>query len=256
MLKLPKIEMNQNQSVYSGLAILVIVSLSLSGFFIYRFNAAKNDLNVGQQASEKEVQDLIKQVGKIYELPKGETPNVATVTDPNRLRNQPFFANAQIGDKVIVFINARKGVLYRPKTNQIINVSPININNQTTTPSQSKNSAPTTEPIRITLYNGTQKSGLANQFEQSLKQKLKDVQFTVVGKSNAKKTDYKLTKVIDLKGKFAEEVVQIASAIDAENSKLPTSENSPSTETDILIIIGDDYSTPPAPSSTLPTSSE
>ncbi len=248
MLEIPKIDTNQKKSVYIGLAILLTVSLSVTGFFLYRFSAMKNDLNIGQQVSEKEIQDLIKQVGKIYELPKGETPNIATVTDPNRLRNQPFFANAQIGDKVLVYINARKGVLYRPKTNQIINVSPVNINNQAVTPNHAKSSKESSQVIRIALYNGTQKSGLANQFEQSLKQKITNVQIDVVEKNNAKKNDYKLTQVIDLKGNFDKQVIQIASAMDAENAKLPNDESAPRTDADILIIIGGDYSSAPTSS--------
>lgn len=248
MLEIPKIDTNQKKSVYIGLGILLTVSLSISGFFLYRFNTRNNNLNGGQQVSEKEMQELIKQVGKIYELPKGETPEIATVTDVNRLRNQPFFANAQVGDKVLVYINARKGVLYRPSTNQIINISPININNQATAQNQAKSSKESTQSLRVALYNGTQKSGLASQFEQSLKQKVTSVQFDVVEKNNAKRNDYKLTQVIDLKGNLNEQVIQLASALDAENAKLSEDESAPRVDADVLIIIGSDYSNTPTSS--------
>lgn len=208
---------------------------------------------MGQKATEKEISELVETVGKIYELPKGETPTVATVTDPAQLKSQPFFANAQIGDKVLVYINARKGVLYRPSTNRIINVSPININKQAVTPSPAESVNTVPQTVRVAIYNGTSKSGLANQFEQTLKKKVTDVQFNVVNKSNAQKSDYKLTQVIDLKGDLDESVRQIATVMDAENAKLPTGESAPSVDTDILIIIGSDYTSTPT---TKPTVSQ
>lgn len=256
MLKIPKLEYDQKKSIFIGLSILLIVSLSVSGFFLFRYNSIKDNLIDGQQSSEKETEELIKKIGKIYELPKGETPTVATVADPNRLKNQPFFSNAQVGDKVLVYINDRKGILYRPSTNQIINISPIDINKQAVTSSPTKSPDEVPQTMKIVLYNGTQNNGLANKFEKILKQKVTDITFTVVKKGNAQKSDYKLTQVIDLKGNLDKQVTRIASIIDAENAKLPPNEKSPNTDADILIIIGTDYSTTPTTSNILPSASE
>lgn len=49
--------------------------------------------------------------------------------DPEKLRDQPFFANAQRGDKVLIYANAKKAILYNPPSNKIIEVAPVNIGN-------------------------------------------------------------------------------------------------------------------------------
>lgn len=254
MLKMPT-RLDQKYIVPLSVGLVLLVAIGVSGFFVYRYNSLRNNLTFGQQATDEEIRELVETVGKIYELPKGEIPTVATVSDPSQLKSQPFFLNARIGDKVLVYINARKGILYRPSNNRIINVSPININKQAVTPdlAQSANQIPQT--IRVALYNGTVTSGLANKFEQTLKEKVTDVQFNIVDKSNAKKSNYKLTQVIDLKGNLDEQVVKIATALNGENAKLPSGEIAPNIDSDILIIIGNDYSTSTVPSKTLPTAS-
>ncbi|MEO7364045.1 MAG: hypothetical protein ABIV43_00865, partial [Candidatus Saccharimonadales bacterium] len=59
-------------------------------------------------------------------VPADETPTVATVSNVEKLKGQTFFANAQIGDKVIVYVNAKQAILYRPSTNQIVTMAPVN----------------------------------------------------------------------------------------------------------------------------------
>jgi len=63
-------------------------------------------------------------VGKLMELPH-ETPTIATVTDVNKLEDQPFFAKAQNGDKVLIFSAAQRAIIYRPSTNKVIDITPI-----------------------------------------------------------------------------------------------------------------------------------
>ena len=83
---------------------------------------------------EKENKDLIEKIGKLILLPSGEQPTIATVSDKSQLSTQPFFANALDGDKVLVYANAKKAILYRPSTNQVIEVAPVNITSPTLTP--------------------------------------------------------------------------------------------------------------------------
>lgn len=80
-----------------------------------------------QKAAQEETQTLVERVSKLLVLPADEQPTVATVVDPDRLKSQPFFANAKRGDKVLIYTNARKAILYNPVTAKIIEVAPINI---------------------------------------------------------------------------------------------------------------------------------
>ena len=105
------------------LLVIVITSLSFGGYFYYKFRALKNNPNAQVQ---KEAEDLLAQVAQIYLIPTGEEPTIATVSDPNALKNQSFFTQSQKGDKVLIFTKAGRAVLYRPSINKIIETAPIN----------------------------------------------------------------------------------------------------------------------------------
>src|SRR3972149_6827979 len=81
-----------------------------------------------------QVNDIMAKVSKLADLPIGETPNIATVNDATKLRDQPFFAKAENGDKVLIFQNAHTAILYRPGTNKIIEYSTITVAVETPTP--------------------------------------------------------------------------------------------------------------------------
>jgi len=81
-----------------------------------------------QTAGQTETQQLVSQVGKLVDLPTGETPTLATVKDASKLKNQSFFTDAQNDDKGLIHTKAGKAVLYRPSTNRIIQYSKVNLN--------------------------------------------------------------------------------------------------------------------------------
>ncbi len=78
------------------------------------------------QQSDAELNALITEVGKLMELPQSERPIVATVDDANKVQSQQFFKNAQNGDRVLIYSNARKAILYRPADKRIIEVGTVN----------------------------------------------------------------------------------------------------------------------------------
>lgn len=78
-------------------------------------------------AEQREIESIVKKLGKLMELPLGETPTVATVTDPEKLKDQAFFLNSKVGDKVVVYEKSQKVILFRPNENKIIEVSPFNL---------------------------------------------------------------------------------------------------------------------------------
>lgn len=71
-------------------------------------------------SANKEVENLKGEVGALIPLPN-EDPSIATVVDTQKLQGQPFFAQAQNGDKVLFYQNSNKKILYRPSENRIIN---------------------------------------------------------------------------------------------------------------------------------------
>lgn len=123
------------------IAVVVLTSLSFGGYFYYQYTQLKKNPNTEAQ---KEAKDLLSKVARIYLIPTGEEPTVATVSDPNALKNQSFFTMSQKGDKVLIFVKAGRAVLYRPSIDKIIETAPINnnVNDQTTTKAPDTTSGP------------------------------------------------------------------------------------------------------------------
>lgn len=104
--------------------LISIVALVVAGSFYFQLSKLKQDPNTLLQ---EEVAVLVEKIGKLIVLPADEEPTVATVSDPELLKDQAFFNNAQEGDKVLIYTNAKKAVLYSVLLNKIINVAPLNI---------------------------------------------------------------------------------------------------------------------------------
>jgi len=105
--------------------ILLVLILGGSTYYFYdQFTKLKQD---PQRIARQETQALIARVSQLIVLPEDEEPTVATVSDPERLKDQPFFAKAKVGDKVLIYTNAKKAILYDPVNNKIVEVAPVNI---------------------------------------------------------------------------------------------------------------------------------
>jgi hypothetical protein len=109
------------------LVALIALILIFAGATVYsRWQYADLKANP-QKTVQEEVQTLINKVNRLIVLPTGETPTVATVSDPSKLKGQPFFANAKAGDKVLIYANSKKAILYDPQQDIIVEVAPVNI---------------------------------------------------------------------------------------------------------------------------------
>jgi len=113
----------------TNLIIVVLIAVTLgaliSTFYFYnQFTVLKEN---PQKVVQEETEKLVSLVSRLIILPKNETPTIATVLDPEKLKDQPFFANAKKGDKVLIYTNAKKAILYDPAGNKIIEVAPLNI---------------------------------------------------------------------------------------------------------------------------------
>lgn len=106
------------------LVVAVVAAGGLAYYFYDQAAAIKKDPN---KIAREETANLVAQVGKLIVLPEGETPTVATVSDPEKLKDQPFFSKAKTGDKVLIYTNAKKALLYDVENKKIVEVAPINI---------------------------------------------------------------------------------------------------------------------------------
>ncbi len=118
---------NITSILFSLIFLLAIVLLFLLGFYIKNKNELARFENSSTSSSKLEAEDIINRVGKLLILPENETPTLATVNDPSKLRDQAFFANAKAGDIVLIYTKAEKAILYRPSENKIVEIAPFNI---------------------------------------------------------------------------------------------------------------------------------
>lgn len=117
-------EISKKKLPYFIVAGVAIVGLILAGYFYYELRKARQNPQI---QSQKEVKNLVSRVGRIVVLPEGETPTVATVSDPEVLKNQSFFSRAEKDDKVLIYSESKKAILYRPSINKIIEMAPLSI---------------------------------------------------------------------------------------------------------------------------------
>lgn len=205
------------------LIIVAILGVGGSYYFYGKYSAIKADPNLEAQ---KETEALVSALGKLIELPVDETPTIATISDREKLKDQPFFKMAENGDKLFAYNTSMIAILYRPRTNKIINVAPITIN-QPQSPSAST-------PFRIAYYNGTETVGMAGLTEKAVQEEYPNYQTSAL--TNASKKNYTGTLIIDLSGKHNKEASDLARLLNGKTGNLPQGEVAP--DADILIISG------------------
>lgn len=126
------------------LVLFFVFSVGFAGFYYKKVK----DLTKSESAlKDAKLNEIIEKVGKLIVLPQGEIPTLATVSDPSQLQNQPFFRSAKKGDIVLVYINAKKAILYDPVANKVIDIAPLNVTNPVDTTSLPQNTTTNTEPV-------------------------------------------------------------------------------------------------------------
>ena len=227
-----------------GLFIFLIVAFILAGIAgasLYKYFEAQKQiaklstLDGQQKLAQQEVDELLAKVKKHMVLPDKEKPTVATVTDVNALKkNQPFFVNAHNGDKVIVYVQARKAIIYSPERDLIVNVGTVAVDD---TGATTNNSKTTTKPVSVEIRNGTETSGLARTIGEPI---ASDKNYSVTAYTDAAKKDYAKTVVVDFgRTENTAAVTALAKTLNAQVIKqIPAGEQA--SNADVLVIIGVD----------------
>jgi len=223
--------------IVSGLFLaLSLIGIGTGVYFYRQYKASEEKLKNPTEAAKKEAQELVIKIGKLIILPN-EEPQVATVGDVETLKkSQQFFLDAQNNDKILIFPNAKKAILYRPSTNIIVNVAPI-IDQGNSSTSSGQIQGAQGQALKIALRNGSGATGVTQRLEDELKSKIQNM--TITEKDNAKRMDYEKTLVISLSDTLNKTVVQqLANELSATTSALPPDEPKPAA--DLLIIAGKD----------------
>lgn len=224
---------------------MVVGSLLLatipSYYFYDKYQKSQGLLKNPTEAARQEMKTLVERVGNHIELPN-EEPTVATVSDKEKLADQPFFQKAENGDKVLIYTQARKAILYRPATNKIIEVSTVNLGEAA---GANASASPGTKEVKVVLRNGTTTIGLTNELEPEIKKTAPNL--NIIKKENAARSDYETTLVITLTDKGQKIASELAKYFNTTVTELPPNESQPA-DADVLVIIGKDKAPPITPS--------
>jgi hypothetical protein len=104
-------------------SILLIVICSIGSYELGRSAVYREH---PEFSGQEQASAILTKVGALTPLPSGETPTIATINDAASAKNaQPFLASAENGDVLIVYPNAAEALLYRPSTDKVIAVGPV-----------------------------------------------------------------------------------------------------------------------------------
>lgn len=199
---------------------ILFLAIAIAAFYFYDQNRkAQVLLNNPAQTTENETNKLIEEIGALMVLPEGEKPTLISVVDKEKVKDQPFFAKAENGDKVLVYTAAKKAILYRPSNKKIIEIGPVDIAPEKT--------------FKVALYNATTNSTKLDDIEKTLKDKITNLEYPIKERAASNTTDI---LVIDIVGDKKTEAEQMAKLLEGTVTSLPVAEKKP--DADFLIIVG------------------
>lgn len=110
--------MNKRTKVLLVVVVLALLAVlgTVIAFYVLRQPPVSNE----------QVEQITSLVGRHYLLPTDETPAVATVEDKTKVSSE-FLRAAENGDKLLIYKDAKKVILYRPSIDRIIEVGPVSI---------------------------------------------------------------------------------------------------------------------------------
>jgi hypothetical protein len=120
---MPKVNVNISKMVKIlrvVVALIILASTIVLAYSFYQYQQVSDNVD-GSDLDE--IVTLMEQLEQHIILPE-ETPVVATVSDKDLLTD-PFFDNAENGDKVFFFVESKLAILFRPSIDKIVTVSPL-----------------------------------------------------------------------------------------------------------------------------------
>jgi DNA-binding transcriptional MerR regulator len=161
----------------------------------------------------------------------GPAGPVAIIDNEETLRSHPFFANVHNGDKLLIYKESEKAILFRPLTNEVIAFAPLNA-----VPSTSYAQIDG-QPV-VALRNGMGTPYDMKTFEAELT--YISPKSVVVDNENAGRSDYAKSIIVDVVGTKKEEAQALAYKLRLIVSELPAGEFRPPAGVDFLVILGKD----------------
>lgn len=128
-----KSEQNNIKWVVAGVVLVLIIIITVVNLLMFTQTLNNKQSTATQDKSNEEVAtEVIDAFKKVFEVPEGENPTITVITDADKLRQQEptFYKNAKNGDNVVILFSTKLAVLFRKNEERIINVAPINLQDQ------------------------------------------------------------------------------------------------------------------------------
>ncbi len=216
---------------FSSVVAVVAVIIAVYSYTQYRTTQRLVQNNTTQP---QELSQIMKTLSVFMELPPDSEATLATVSDVSKLGANPFFSKAKNGDKVIIFTNAAKAILYRPSVKKVIEVAVFN--NPTVDKVTNTSAASQSGDLVLTVLNGTTTTGITTQYIKDVLKQMPEIEIKNTGTANRR--DYTDTMIIDISKKQSARVAELAKLLDISIGRLPSTETA--TGSDALIIVGSD----------------
>lgn len=191
----------------AAFAVIVLVVCAVGGY-IYTSHkpveAVSNDSKLIQQVAAKAV------------LPTDESPSISTVVNATAV-NQPFLKGAKNGDKVLLYFQAGRAIVFRPSTGQVVNMGALQ-------EPQPKVFIRSGSPDADTSKIGAEIAASGD--------------FDIASRDQSPVNNYTKTIVVDVAGNRPDIANQLANVLHATVAKLPDGESAP--DADLLVIVGSD----------------
>ena len=190
-----------------------------------------------------EVQGFLDTLQSIALVPLDEAPTLATIVDVSKLREEVFFKNAEVDDKLFVYQQAQIAILYRPSVEKIVNMATLFDQSggkaKTTVPAQVKGASTEASPgaqlqYKLAIYFASDSASLRAKVGKALNT-IPNVEVTKEALTRG--TEYKGAIIVDLKGGQSTIVTELAKKLGGKVGSLPEEEDKP--DADILAIIAE-----------------
>lgn len=121
---------NTVKRLLSIILVIVIFVVGVgSGYLVYNRLSEKNSKENG--SVDKQITEILNELGSLILLPKDETPTVMSIMDVEELKkdNEEFYKDVIKGDILIIYSD--KAIIFRREEKKIVNVAPVFIETDT-----------------------------------------------------------------------------------------------------------------------------
>lgn len=203
------------------IVVLALVFVGSIGLNVKQYLDNKDlKKNPPQVSVEEENKRVLEAVAKLYKLPDEAPSDVGKITNKDELKDE-FFTDAQNGDYLLLFKNAKLAIIYRESEGRIIKSGPLII------------------PINVTIYAN---EGVSTKTVESAIAQAESVSITT------KKTTLSIASpiVVDVTGNNKSAAEKIATLVAGKVGALPEGENAPE-GAEVIVYLASPVAAEPAP---------